>query len=321
MSGAVYQWREKFSGPIAWAVVTACAFLLLPLILDESGISLVAEMLIWALAASSLNILLGDCGLVSFGHAGPFAVGAYTFGLCSYYNVLPFGLAILAAIVAVIIYSMVTGWFVVRLVEIYFALLCLAFSQIIWVICSVWYGITGGDDGVNGIPVPAVLFSVTNKYYFILLVVGISLGCLYIFRESAFGRCLHALRDNRTRASFIGINTKQQIFMAYVISGVFCGIAGVLLVILLHCAFPSYAGFVKSGDFLFVCLLGGMYYFTGPMVGAFLFVLINFVVSRYTEYWPIVMGTGVILIALFFRGGVTGFLVEKYQKHRSKKGA
>jgi branched-chain amino acid transport system permease protein len=294
-------------------------FLLFPLFLDESDLSLVAEMLIFALAASALNILLGDCGIVSFGHAGFFAVGAYVFGLLSYYHIASFGPAIFLAVLAILIYAVVVGWFVVRLVEIYFALLCLAFAQVIWVVASVWYGVTGGDDGLNGIPVADWLYSMTASYYFILVVVAICLFALYIIRNSPFGRSLHALRDNRVRAGFIGINTKLYIYIAFVISGVFCGIAGILLVVLLHCAFPGYAGFIKSGDFLFVCLLGGMYNFSGPIVGAFLFILINFIVSRYTEYWPLVMGFGVLLIALFFRGGVVGFLTGKYQGYRMKK--
>jgi branched-chain amino acid transport system permease protein len=295
------------------------AFFVLPLFLDDSGLSLVAEMLIFALAASALNIILGDCGLVSFGHAGFFAVGAYTFGLLSYYRLAPFVLAIFLAVLAVMLYSVIIGWFVVRLVEIYFALLCLAFAQVIWVIVSVWYDVTGGDDGLNGVPVIDSLSSAINSYYFILTASIICLAALYVIRKSPFGRSLHALRDNRTRAGFIGINTKQYIYIAFVISGVFCGIAGILLVILLHCAFPGYAGFIKSGDFLFVCLLGGMYNFSGPIVGSFLFILIHFVVSRYTEYWPLVMGTGVVVIALFFRGGVMGFFTEKYQAYRIKR--
>ena len=187
-------------------------------------------------------------------------------------------------------------------------------------IASVLYRVTGGDDGLNGVPVAPLLHSITNSYYFILTVVGICMLALYLMRESPFGRYLNALRDNRTRASFIGVNTRQSIYIAFVVSGVFCGIAGILIVIQLHSAFPSYAGFVKSGDFLFVCLLGGIYNFLGPLVGAFVFILLNFVIGRYTEYWPLFMGLGIILIALFFRGGVTGFMMEQYRAHKVKGG-
>jgi branched-chain amino acid transport system permease protein len=289
-------------------VVLMCLF---PLFMNENWLSLIIEMLLLALAASALNLLLGDCGIVSFGHAGFFGVGAYAFGLLAYYKIVPFGIAFLLGIVAVILFAVIAGWFVVRLVEIYFALLCLAFSQIIWVIVSAWYGVTHGDDGLNGIPVPNWLHSTTNCYYFVLVVVALCLAGLYLTRESPFGRSLRALRDNRTRASAIGIDIRKHIFIAFVISGLFCGVAGILLVVHLHCAFPSYVNFIKSGEFLFVCLLGGMYNYVGPIVGAFLYLFLHHLITRYTEYWPLVLGLGIVLIAIFFRGGVAGFVIEK----------
>jgi len=293
-------------------------FAFLPMVIGDSGLSLMSEMLIMALCASALNLLLGDCGIVSFGHAGFFAVGAYSYGIIAYYELAPFWIAVVASLIAVFIYAFVIGWFVVRLVEIYFALLCLAFAQVIWVTVSVWYNVTGGDDGLNAIPVPDMLYSAQGSYYFILVVSGICLTILYLIVNSPFGRSLHALRDNRTRASFIGIDTKKHIFIAFVISGLFCGVGGVLLVILLHCAFPGYSGFLKSGDFLFVCLLGGMYNFSGPIVGAFLFITLHYVICQHTEYWPLVLGVGVISIAIFFRGGVTGFIFEKYKSLKAE---
>jgi len=311
--------KTKIPLPTLLGISSIIMFCILPLLAGESGLSLVAEMLIMGLAAAALNILLGDCGIVSFGHAGFFAVGAYTFGLLSYYHLAPFWVAFILAMLAVVLYSVIIGWFVVRLVHIYFALLCLAFAQVIWVIVSVWYSVTGGDDGLNAIPVIDAFYSITNSYYFILVVSGICLFALYLIRESPFGRSLHALRDNRTRAGFIGINTRQYIYIAFVISGLFSGIAGILLVILLHCAFPGYAHFIRSGDFLFACLLGGMYNFSGPIVGAFVFMFLHFIISRYMEYWPLVMGLGTLLIALFFRGGVTGFITERYQVYSIKR--
>jgi len=290
-------------------------FYLLPLFLADNWLNLITEMLIMALAGAALNLLLGDCGIISFGHAGFFAVGAYTFGLLLYYRLASFGAAFLLAIAGVILFSLIVGWFLIRLVEIYFSLLCLAFSQVVWVIVSVWYSVTGGDDGLNGIPIPGLLFSAGGSYYFVLTVVGVCLLLLFLIRESPFGYSLHAIRDNRKRSGFIGINQKLHIYIAIVISGLFCGIAGILLVVLLHAAFPGYASLTKSGDFLFVCLLGGMYHFSGPIVGSFLYILLHFIIHRYTEYWPIFLGTGLTVIAIFFRGGVVGFAMEKYQSY------
>ena len=305
-------------GAVPWVKIVPIVilFFLLPLFLDDSALSLISEALLLALAGTALNILLGGCGIVSFGHAGFFAVGAYTFGLLLYHHLASFWIAIIFAILAVLLYAIIVGWFVVRLVEIYFALLCFAFAQIIWMITCLWFGATGGDDGLNGIPTPDFLYSISNRYYFILIAMGVCLLAIYLMRESPFGRYLHALRDNRTRAAFIGINTRQCIYVAFVISGLFCGIAGILMIIQLPSAFPSYGSFVKSGDFLFVCLLGGMYNFIGPLVGAFLMIFLNFFISRYTQYWPLCMGLGIILIALFFRGGVTGFITEGYRARK-----
>jgi branched-chain amino acid transport system permease protein len=195
----------------------------------------------------------------------------------------------------------------------------LAFSQVVFVIVSVWYSVTGGDDGLNGIPIPGVLFSHANCYYFVSIIVAVCLRILYIIRQSPFGRALHAIRDNRARAGFIGINTRLYIYIAYVISGVFTGIAGILLVVLMHGAFPQYAGAVRSADLLFVCILGGMYDFSGPIVGALLYIVIQFLVYRYTEYWPLVLGTAVVSIAIFFRGGVVGFIAEKKRELERRK--
>jgi branched-chain amino acid transport system permease protein len=312
--------QKKRDGSL-WLIygLVGMLLLVLPLFLDDSKLSLVGEMMIMALAAVSLNMLLGDANLVSFGHAGFFALGGYTFGLLSYFHLVPFFAAVLLALVAVLIYSLIVGWFVVKLVEIYFSLLCLAFAQLIWVVARVWYGVTGGDDGLNGIPVIECLVPTVNSYYLILVVVAISLFLIYTIRLSPFGRSLHAIRDNRTRASAIGIDTKRYIFCTFILSGLFSGIAGILLVVLLHCAFPSYGSWSKSGDFLFVCLLGGMYNFLGPVVGAFIFVFLHFIISKYFEYWSLILGVGIIFIVLYFRGGVVGFIEMKYLAYKKRR--
>ena len=160
---------------------------------------------------------------------------------------------------------------------------------------------------------------IVNTYYFILVVVAISLILIYIIRQSPFGRSVHAIRDNRTRAAAIGIDTKRYIFTTFIISGLFSGLAGILLVILLHVAFPSYGSWSKSGDFLFVCLLGGMYNFLGPVVGAFIFVFLHFIISKYFEYWSLILGVGIIFIVLYFRGGVVGFIEMKYRAYRKRR--
>lgn len=308
------------SSPWVKLLLVVAIMCILPLFLSKGWLGLVAEMLILALAAAGLNLILGDCGLVSFGHAGFFGLGAYVFGLLSVYHYVPFGVAFALAVIAVILWSFIVGWFVVRLVEIYFALLCLAFGQVVWVFARISYAITGGDDGLIGIPIPSILSSANASYYFILAIVAVCLFLLYLVRESPFGLALHALRENRTRAGCIGINTKWYIYRAFVISGTFTGIAGILMTFFLRCAFPGYAGFIKSGELLFICLIGGIYNFSGPIVGAFLYMVLDHIVTGFTEYWPLFMGFGIVLIAVFFRGGVVGFVMQRYRDFKLKRG-
>lgn len=142
----------------------------LPLFLSKGWTNIFAEILIMSLGAAGLNLLMGGCGIISFGHAGFFGVGAYTFGLLLYYHCVPFWAAFILAVVAVAIFAIIFGWFAIRLIEIYFALFCLAFSQVIWVFVSTSYGLTGGDDGLTGIPMPSLLSSITSTYYFILII-------------------------------------------------------------------------------------------------------------------------------------------------------
>lgn len=291
----------------------------LPLFLSKGWTNIFAEILIMSLGAAGLNLLMGGCGIISFGHAGFFGVGAYTFGLLLYYHCVPFWAAFLLAVASVTLFAIIFGWFAIRLIEIYFALFCLAFAQVIWVFVSTSYRFTGGDDGLTGIPMPSLLSSITSTYYFILIIVTICILLLYLIRESPFGDALHALRENRIRAEFIGIKTKVYIYIAFIISAIFTGIAGILLVTVIHCAFPGYASFVKSGDFLFACLLGGMYNFAGPIAGAFIYILLDYTVSRFTEYWPLTLGIAIVLIAIFLRGGIVGFVLERYRRLNSAR--
>jgi len=315
---AIQKNKVKSSHCVTLAVLIV--FCILPLFLRDSWVSVVAEMLIWGLAGTALNLIFGHCGMVSFGHAGFFAVGAYTFGLLLNYGLVPYSIAFISGVLAATLFGMIVGWFAIRLISHYFALFILAASMVIWTIASIWYGVTGGDDGLIGIPVPDIFLSITNSYYFILMVVAVCLFILYLIRQSPFGSALYAIRENRRRAGSIGINVRRYVYIAFVISAAFTGIAGILMVNFLQCVFVGYADFMRSGELLFLCLLGGMYNFMGPTVGAFVYLFLDKVVTRYTEYWPFVLGSLIIFIALFFRGGIMGFMEERYRVFKLKRG-
>jgi branched-chain amino acid transport system permease protein len=284
----------------------------LPIFISKGSVSLVIEMMIMAVAACGLNIIMGYTGMVSFGPAGLYAVGAYTTALLLVRADLPFGLAFVAGPVGAAVVGVVMGWFCVRRTFVYFALLTLAFSQIIYAILFQWYGFTGGDNGIVGIRIPAFLEPLRHYYYFTLIIMVLCLAAMWIICHSAFGRTLQTIRENADRAEFIGINVRRYQLAAFVLSSFFLGAAGSLYCGFNHNVFPNYAHWVKGGDMLVVCLMGGMYNFFGPVLGAVVYILIDKVISAYTEYWPLVLGVIVVLMVMFLRNGIAGFISERF---------
>jgi len=295
-------------------------FLILPLFVPVGWLSLVNEMIILAVAACGLNLMLGYAGMVSFGPAGLYAVGAYTTGLILYYTQIPFGLAFIAGPVAAGIASIIIGWFCVRLTHVYFALLTLAFAQIIHTIVFEWYSFTKGDDGIVGIPIPKFLESIPSYYYFSLIVVCISLGLMWMIVSSPFGKTLQALRENPERTEFVGINVRLYRLSAFVLSGFFLGVAGSLFCGFNKNVFPNYAHWMKSTEMLVVCLIGGIYNFLGPVVGSVVYILLDKLITSFTQYWPLVLGLVVLALLLFLRGGVAGFIAERLSLRRQREG-
>lgn len=295
---------------IWWAAILM-ALGILPWLFGNAWISILTEMLIMALAASSLNMLVGNCGVVSFGHAGFFAVGAYTYSLLMYYGMAPFGISFFAAPVFSGIFALICGYFCVKMVEVYFAILVLAFSQVIYVIIYNWYSFTKGDDGITGVPLPTWLHSPDHCYWFVLVVVFTCLVAIRIISKSTFGGAINAMRENEDRVKFIGVNPRRYLLIVFVMSGVFMGTAGCLMSVFMRAAFPTFSGFAKSGEFLLVCLMGGVNTFLGPSVGAVVYILLDKNLSALTEYWPMVMGILLILITLFVRGGIAGFMEKR----------
>jgi branched-chain amino acid transport system permease protein len=286
-------------------------FLLLPVFLSGGWISLINEMLILSLAGCGLNLMLGYAGMVSFGPAGFYAVGAYTTALILINTQLPYGLAFAAGPVIAALSAIIIGWFCVRLTQVYFALLTLAFAQIIHTIIFEWYSFTKGDNGIVDIPIPSLLKPITHYYYFSLLIVVLCLALLRLIIKSPFGKTLQAMRENAQRAESIGINVRLYQLSTFVLSGFFLGVAGSLFCGFNKNVFPNYAHWGKSTEMLVVCLLGGIYNFFGPIVGSIVYLLLDKVITAYTQYWPLVLGLIIIILLLFLRGGIAGFIGER----------
>jgi len=299
-------------------IAVMVGFLILPGFLSEGWISLVNEMLILALAACGLNLMLGYAGMVSFGPAGFYAVGAYATALILIDTNLPFALAFAAGPLVAAASAVLIGWFCVRLTQVYFALLTLAFAQIIHTIIFEWYAFTRGDNGIVDIPIPQMLKSITHYYYFSFFIIILCLALLWLIIKSPFGKTLQAMRENAQRAESIGINVRLYQLSTFVLSGFFLGVAGSLFCGFNKNVFPNYAHWIKSTEMLVVCLLGGIYNFFGPIVGSIVYLFLDKVITGYTQFWPLVLGLIIILLLLFLRGGIAGFIAERMALRRRR---
>jgi branched-chain amino acid transport system permease protein len=303
-----------------WWGVLALLLVLLPALVSEASVQFSCEILIMALFAMSLNILMGYGGMISFGHAGFFGLGAYSTAILMTKASVPWGLAMLLGPVAAAIGGVLFGFFCVRLTAIYFAMLTFALAQIVYSVAFKWENLTGGDNGIIGITFPDFLSSTTPGYYFILVVVAVCVFALLLIANSAFGSTLKAIRENPERIEFVGINIKRFQLTAFVIAAFFAGAAGSLFAFYNQSIFPDYLLWTRSTEALIMCILGGMYFFIGPAVGAFVVQWLGTVLSRYTTYWPFALGMILLLLVLFLRGGIVGYLNERYEKAKAKHG-
>jgi len=292
-----------------WFLICALVLVaLIPLSGSRYYVFLGTDILIFGLFAVSLNLLLGYTGLVSFGQAAYFGIGAYSCALLMKKASVVFPIAFVVAGVFGAVAALIIGFFCVRLTKIYFAMLTLAFSQIVWAIAFKWNSLTGGDTGFIGIPFPQYLDSKTRFYYFTFAVVVVS---LYIIRKvinSPFGRILTTIRENPERTIFIGINVKFFQLIAFIISGFFSATAGALFGIFNHSVFPDVLFWPASAEVLIMTILGGMYSFFGPVVGAAVLLYLRMQVATYTQYWPLILGMIMAVLLFFFPGGIVGFL-------------
>jgi ABC-type branched-subunit amino acid transport system ATPase component/ABC-type branched-subunit amino acid transport system permease subunit len=260
--------------------------------------------LVLALWAVSFNLMLGYTGLVSFAHAAYYGVGAYTVALLyDKLHVSPV-LGLLLAPIAGGVIGLVTGWVALRAVRLYFSLLTLAISQVLFVIAFEWYDFTGGDNGVHGLTNPDWLSDPTALYYFVAVVVGLCLLLMFLVVRSPFGAALLAIRENRERARSIGINVKAYELAVYTIAAVFAGVAGGLYAVYQGQAFPNMIYWTANATPVVITLLGGTGAFLGPAVGAFVYAQLESTLSiRFPFYFEIALGAIVLAVVLIAPGG------------------
>lgn len=296
-----------------WLVLAVAASIVLPMVVGVFWVHVLTEILIMGLFATSFNLLFGYMGQLSFGQAAYYGIGAYTTALMITKASIPLPLCIVASIILAGICALIFGYFCVRLIGIYFAILTMAFGQLVFYIIFQWYDFTGGDNGIQGIPVPPLLQDPHVYYYFTLAVVIAALIVMWFIINSPFGYTMRAIRDNSNRTRFIGINIRKYMLINFVISGMFAGLAGSLWAPFNRSIAPDLANWGHSGIPVFMAVIGGPLGFFGPLVGSVVYTFLSAFVTGFTEYWPITIGIIIIFIVLFLPGGILGTLQQKTQ--------
>jgi branched-chain amino acid transport system permease protein len=275
----------------------------------------------FGLFATSLNLLVGYTGMISFGHGMFFGLGAYGFGLIMQRTGLPVPVAFLATLLITAIVSAAIGAICVRLKEIYFAFVTLAFQMLIHSVILSWTSLTGGDQGLRGgIPRPAFLgIDLTNHVHLYVLSCALLVIGLLLMRQiaqSPFGYTLRMIRDNAARASFVGIDVWRAKLAIFVLAALFASTGGIVMSLFVSGAYPEFAYWTISGEGIFINMLGGVTTFLGPMVGTVLLLILNDTVTRLTEHYGIVLGIVILFFAIGLRKGLMDFAVEWYQQRR-----
>ncbi len=325
--------RNPLVHPLLW---TAVLFVLLPFVaganpfVGKGGfVDIATTMLVFGLFASGFNLLFGHVGELSFGHAMFFTLGAYTTALYSKgFSVQLFGQTIahgaagnmLAALALSLLIAVVWAWFLARLVVprssgIYFSMITMAFAQVIYFTTTNWGELTGGEDGIQGVPRPALgplgpdwLHESMHFYVFAAVVVFASLALLYWIVRSPFGSVLHAIRENKQRARFLGYDVDKYRVNAFVLSAVFPAIAGWLWTFFQQAINPDAGSVGYSGNVVMMSMLGGIQTFMGPIVGAMVYWELQNNVSQFTKYWPAWIGAVFVLFVLLGPRGIMGLI-------------
>ncbi|HEY1459458.1 MAG TPA: branched-chain amino acid ABC transporter permease [Casimicrobiaceae bacterium] len=275
------------------------------------------RVLVLGLAAMSVNFLLGFTGVLSFGHAAYFGLGAYGAGFALKFLAPSSPLALVCGTLLGGIAGAILGALIARRRGVYFAMVTIAFGQVFYYIAFQWSSVTGGDDGLRGFsrqPLDLgfttidILSNATAFYYFVLLCLALVVAIMAFILRSPFGRTMIAIRENQRRARFLGIPVDLHIWIAFSLSCFFMGFAGALYALLNNFADPRGLHYSQSGDFVMMAVMGGMRSFWGPLLGAAVFVVLQDYLSSITVNWMSFVGALFIAIVLFFPRGLLGFI-------------
>jgi branched-chain amino acid transport system permease protein len=306
--------RGRFRFP--WWVGVFGLLLLLPPLLPTFYVWVLVEVLAFALFAGSLQFLVGTGGMLSFGHAAYFGLGAYGAALLMKQGGLPMPAAFLLAPCVAGAAALLFGVFCVRLSGVYFAMLTLACAQIAFAVVHQWYEFTGGDNGILGVW-PAAPLATPLRYYYVALIAAA--GGFFLLQRvsgSPFGITLRAARDHAQRCRAIGIGVRGHQLLAFLVAGVFAGLGGAIFVFLKGSAFPDYLSIPVSIESLVMVLLGGVHSLAGAPAGAAVYKLLDTVITQHTAYWQAILGGVLVFLVMAFPRGLVGYA----QARRARQG-
>jgi branched-chain amino acid transport system permease protein len=296
----------------AWTALVVLA--VFPWVLARHQLSIVTELLIYGLFALSLDLIMGYAGMVSFGHAAYFGLGAYASAILLLEWQVPIPVALCAGALAAALVAWPVGYLSTRATGIYFAMLTLAFAQLLYTVAYKWRSLTGGSDGIAGVPKTALWpdgpgVATPRAYYLLVLVTFVVafLACRALV-VSPFGRALVAIRENEQKFLTLGRDPNQFKVIVFALAAGFAGLAGGLFAPFRGFASPEVMFWVASGQALMMVIVGGIGTLVGPVIGAMVFILVQEILSSYTEHWMILTGAVFVLMVIFLPGGLVGTL-------------
>jgi branched-chain amino acid transport system permease protein len=321
------------AGPVkralALAVPIAAVLVLIPYVVPPYQAYLLSSGLTYAIAGLGFNLLLGYTGLLSFGHAAYFGMGAYAVAfLVKYLHTGSMELFLLGGVIAAALVSALIGFVCVRYTRIFFSILAMALSQVLWSLALKFYWVTGGTDGLR-VPTPTLLGGFVSNpedkmdflsgpyYYLVLVFFFAAVAVMWVIVNSPFGKALQAIRDNETRAAFVAVQVRRYRWIAFVVSGAFTGLAGALWVPANGLITPDFMYWTFSGKIVFFAVLGGFRTFAGPIVGAVVFNYLEYFAVASTDYWQLVLGAILVFLVMALPTGLVGTLGRLALKLRS----
>ncbi len=305
---------------LAWCAPVLLLLIVLPFLVPPYQTVLLSYGLVFAIAALGFNLLLGYTGLLSFGHCAYFGVGAYAVAfVVKYLKLASMEAFLLGGILASAAVAALFGLLCVRYTRIFFGILTMALSQVLWSLAFKFFWVTGGTDGLR-VPTPTLLGGLVREggdkldflshryYFYVLAVFAICVGIMWVIVHSPFGKALQAIRDNETRAEFVGVQVWHYRWVAFLISGIFTGLAGALWVPLNGLTTPDILHWSFSGKIVFFAVLGGFQTFFGPIIGAVIYNYLETYAVGHTVYWQMVLGIVLVVLVLALPAGIVGTL-------------